>query len=66
VDEGLLAATDEDRRSAYAQAQEIMSSTVMNNFPLIFAANLGAWADYVQGYTPPISDVPDFSVVSVT
>lgn len=66
VDEGLLAATDEDRRAAYAQAQEIMSSTVMNNFPLIFAANLGAWANYVQGYTPPISDVPDFSVVSVT
>lgn len=66
VDEGLMAATDDERRAAYGQAQEIMSSTVMNNFPFIFAGNLGAWAGYVKGYTPPITDVPDFTSVSVT
>jgi len=66
VDKGLLAATDDERKQDYAQAQQILSDTVMNNFPVIFAANMGAWRDHVTGYAPGPGDIPDVTSTAVT
>lgn len=65
VDKGLLAASDVDRKQNYASAQEIMSSFVMNNFPLVFAANLGAWRKGVTGYKPGPGDIPDLTTTRI-
>lgn len=66
VDKGLLAATDDERKQNYAKAQEIMSSFVMNNFPVLFAANLGAWRSGIAGYTPGPGDIPDLTSTKVS
>jgi len=66
VDKGLLASSDAERKQDYANAQEILSSFVMNNFPLIFAANLGAWQKNVAGYKPGPGDIPDLTTTKLT
>jgi peptide/nickel transport system substrate-binding protein len=66
VDQGQLAPTDATRKAAYARAQEIMSQTIMNNFPLIFVANLGAWQKPVTGYRPGPGDIPDLTATSIS
>ena len=65
VDQGLLASSDADRKAAYGNAQEIMSQIVMNNFPLIFVANLGAWQQSVKDYQPGPGDLPDLTTASI-
>jgi hypothetical protein len=66
VDKGLLAPTDAERKQTYASAQEILSSFVMNNFPLIFAAKMGAWRKGVTGYRPGPGDIPDLTTTRIT
>jgi peptide/nickel transport system substrate-binding protein len=66
VDQGLLAPTDAQRKTAYANAQEILSQIVMNNFPVIFVANLGAWQKSVTGYQPGPGDLPDLTTTSIS
>jgi peptide/nickel transport system substrate-binding protein len=65
VDQGLLAATDDERKQAYGSAQNIVSETVTNNFPLIFAANLGAWRKGITGYRPGPGDIPNLMSTKV-
>jgi peptide/nickel transport system substrate-binding protein len=66
VDQGQLASTNGARKAAYAQAQEIMSQIIMNNFPLLFVANLGAWQKPVTGYRPGPGDIPDLTSTSIS
>lgn len=58
VDAAFAAPTVEAQIDGYLAAQELFSTSVLNNYSILWANVTGAWQSYVNGYAPPEDDIP--------